>query len=660
MSKLNQTLELVMSWLVILALALAPVFFLPFTQNFYDSAKWVLLVGLALAVAGVWAMRLTFTGKLSLSLTPATASFALLAVAALLSLVVSSNNKIEAILAFFGAGTFGALTMIFLLAESAFTRRGRQILRQLIVAVAALAGLVAIWQYFGLSKTLLPGLPYLADSLWTPLGSSLTLTLFFLIVLPLAIEDLWQALNQSKLLALAGAFLVSALIIAGLSLTLSLLVPIWSRIFLPLPAAWAITLEVLKNPRAAFLGVGAENFTSAFTQGRPLYLNTSPVWNVLFATSSSSLLHLTTIWGLIGAVCTGFFLVHLWRTGKLSEVVSGKRPLNSLSLSLGIAVAAIIFAPPSLTLILTVAALLLVAGNESDKHFFSWQIGSNFDWLRWSLGLAILATVAGAGYGLGRAYTAELVFFRSLIAAQAGDGQKTYNYHGRAISLNPQIAHYHISYSQISLAVANAIARNSPATESAQISETSRQTIANLIQQAIREAKLAINLAPSRASAWENLANIYQVLIPTAQGASGWTIASFQRAIQLDPTNPVLRLNLGGVYVGQNNYDAARDQFLAAASLKPDYTNAYYNLANSFKLKGDSEQAIAALEKTLTLVTVGTSDYTRVQNELEALKQSLPPASATPSAETTLTKPSPGEPLVVPPLSLPEESGPQP
>ena len=66
---------------------------------------------------------------------------------------------------------------------------------------------------------------------------------------------------------------------------------------------------------------------------------------------------------------------------------------------------------------------------------------------------------------------------------------------------------------------------------------------------------------------------------------------------------------------------------------------------------------IAALEKALTLVSPDTSDYAKATNELNDLKNAPAPKEE-PKQPETLTQPPTGEPIVVPPLTLPESSGP--
>ena len=106
-----------------------------------------------------------------------------------------------------------------------------------------------------------------------------------------------------------------------------------------------------------------------------------------------------------------------------------------------------------------------------------------------------------------------------------------------------------------------------------------KREITKLIQQAIREAKVATVLNPTSAAYWENLAQLYRNLINFAEGSDQWAIAAYQQAITNDPINPRLRVNLGGLFYALGNYEAAIRRFENAVNLKPDYTNGYYNLA---------------------------------------------------------------------------------
>ncbi len=216
----------------------------------------------------------------------------------------------------------------------------------------------------------------------------------------------------------------------------------------------------------------------------------------------------------------------------------------------------------------------------------------------------------------------SMLFYSSLLSAQSNNGTQTYNQQMSAITLNPTIGRFHIIYSQTNLALALSLvaAINKPENTSSDDQKTKdRQLVAQLISQSIREAKLATSLNTNNVLAWENLARIYNQLIGTAQGADTWTVTSYKKAIELDPKNPILRLELGSIAMKQKAHDEAISQFKHAIELKKNYANAYYNLANAYKVNGSIMDAIEALKQTQQYTMNGSMDYEKVTKEIEAL-----------------------------------------
>jgi tetratricopeptide (TPR) repeat protein len=239
---------------------------------------------------------------------------------------------------------------------------------------------------------------------------------------------------------------------------------------------------------------------------------------------------------------------------------------------------------------------------------------------------------------LGRNLSAEVHFRKSLIAAANNQASDTYRLQVRAIAKNPYRADLHQIHSQTDLVIANAIASNK------NLSDQDRQTITQLVQEAITEARNGVILAPLDITAWENLNSTYRQLINFAQGADTWAIATSQQALRLDPNNPQLYLNLGGLYYSLGRIDDAINLFQASVSLKPDFANGFYNLSAAFKEKKDYQKAYEAMNQVIRIVPIDSADYQKVQKELEDLKQKLPkptPTGKIPSGESTLKLPEP-------------------
>jgi tetratricopeptide (TPR) repeat protein len=195
-----------------------------------------------------------------------------------------------------------------------------------------------------------------------------------------------------------------------------------------------------------------------------------------------------------------------------------------------------------------------------------------------------------------------------------------YNLQLAALQEFPYRSDYYRIFSQINLALANSIVSGIPQGQTP--SEGNRQTISSLLQQAVNNARAAVALAPTTSINWQNLSQIYRSLIGVGQGAEEFTILTLNQAIALDPANPLLRIELGGVYYQLQQYDAAQQQFLAAINLKPDLANAYFNLANAQEANREFPQALASYEATLRLVT-NAEDKKQLEEKITTLRKTV-------------------------------------
>lgn len=636
-------------WLLAIVFGVFPIFFLPTTQDFYDTNKWLLLIGASLIVLLLWVVRVIRMREATLSHSSLFVAVCALLIASAASTIGSQGSRLEAVVSPSGVLFYASLVILIGLGASFFDRESRAMLRFGITLGASAAGLIAAYQAFGIGRYLTSAFPALSDPLWTPVGSSTGLLVLLLIVAPHIVSDVVRHYRKNADTKLIGSGILLLLVATGVFVTLYRLIPQLSQIILPIKWAWAITLEAFKDPRAALFGIGTQNYLSAFTGGRPVAFNTTPLWNVRFTTGSTYFLHLITTLGLFGILSSILFLRSLWN----------KNDTASQRVSVLIAILALLLVPPSLAAIVAIVGLRIAHMEEPRSVTIRL---SHIPWAPAVIATVSVSIVLAATLFIGRAYAAELAFYQSLLAAQRNNGTETYNLQRRTLELNPDVTRYHVAYSQTNLAIANALAISlaAEATQSAQptdIINNNRQLIATLVQQAIREGKAAVNLSPTSVLAWENLARIYQSLTPIAQGADAWAVASYQQAIALDPTNPVLRLDLGGMYIRQENYDSAIQQFIIATQLKLDLANAHYNLANAYRLTGNYDKAAAELEATRVLIDQGSEDHAKVIQELEDLDKRKT-AEPLPSGET-LTTPQEPSPIIEPRLTLPESAQPE-
>jgi len=603
-----------------------PFFFLPITAEFYDFNKQALVIFLALASLLILTASFVAERQVTLTFSPFGLPILALLASLILSTIFKSPNRADALLDPGQTGTYLGLAVIFFCAIN-FIRSKKQldIFSAALTVSAALLGLVTIFS-------------------WFPIGPPLpTLTLFLAFLPFLALQLMREKTLRFKSILLAVSFAL-VLVASGL------LIYRWDRpVFLPHRFSWAIALESLKI--SPFLGTGPGSYLADFTQFRPVTYNLTPDWSTRFTTASNFYFQVSSTLGLLGLTA------YLWLIYRVALAL--KKSSNLHFIPILVIFATQLFLPAYfiqtaflfLFLILAVAALKLAGSSliqESTIDIVAASSKSSF----LPIICLILATaiVLPAGYFFARSYLAEVLFQKALTAAAANDGKTTYDTLIKAVAANPYRDSYRVIYSQTNLLLANSLASNKDLTDA------DRSTITQLVQQAIREAKNAAALNPTKVTNLENLAGVYRNLLNFAQGADAWTIASYRQAIALDPVNPNLRIALGGVYFAQKNWDEAIRFFQSAVDLKPDLANAHYNLAAGYREKGETPKAVAAMQTVLTLVDKSSADYTKAAQELASLNA----APATPAA-SQLTRPEPlPTPKVNPPLQLDESPSPQP
>lgn len=593
-------------------LGIVPVIFIPLTEDYYELSKLIFLCISAFVLLALLGVRMFRKKELRLSFPPVAVGLIAILFTMLISLTFASTNKIEALL-----HPIGPLMILSLFILVVFTpqisEKRRNLIQMILLVALGVLHLISIYQFIGIATYMFPSISFLTDKLWSPTGGPIPHLTYTIIMLPVLVATLIRSLKSKHESMIAFSAILSFITLIGTGLYLYTLIPKLPTLMMSPLSGWAVTMETLKTAKGALVGLGSENFVTAFTLGRTLSMNLSPLWNIRFPVSANFLFHAITVNGLLGGLATLVFLASIvW-----------KRKVAAGTISLWLGVIVLLATPPTIsTITLVVALALLTHQHETYKTL---RIPVKVAWINMAVSVLFCLIALGSLYLVARVYGAEIAYYQSLRSIAKNDGTATYNKQIIAITRNPYVSRFHISYSQTCLALASSLAKeitdslNNPDAPTGETLDKNRDLSTQLIQQSIREAKLAVTLNTSSVLAWENLARIYMNLSNIAQGADEWSITSYLKAIQLDPTNPLLRVEIAGVYVGQANYDQAVIELNNAIALKNDYANAYYNLGNVYKLKGDTVLAGKELEKTLKLVKPGTSDYEQAKNLLDSL-----------------------------------------
>lgn len=673
---LSTALQRLGFWILLVTVFVLPWFFLPITSDFYEFNKNILLILSSLSLLLIWAITSVLDRQVRIVRSPL--GLPLLAIVAtwIAGAVLRSPNRVEAFLMPGQTGTWIALAAFFFAAVN-FVRTKKDVDWLIISLVGSLSllGLITLFWSSGAILALIPTLTgYLNSPVWNPSGSLLSAGIAFATGLPLIGFLVFKHRKQASSGVLALALLL--LIIATSTIIYRLMFPAAlgsSAVFLPFNSGWGIALEALKS--SPLLGTGPATFLSDFTRFRPISFNLTSSWNMRFVASSNYYLQLLATGGILGLAAYLFLVMRTYRL-----VLKGNRLANSsqasyshaMAMASGLSALACfglqLLLPINLVLLfLTVVYLIILIGalklagtttvHEASVDIVAAGAGNNSPLLPWVLLVLVLATCGVVGYLGGRAYLAEVMYQKALVSATKNDGRSTYNQLVSAISYNPFIDTYRVTYSRTNLLLASSVATNP------NLKDADRTVISQLVQQGIREAKNAVGLNGLKVSNVENLATVYRNLLNFAEGADAWTVASYRQAIALDPVNPNLRIALGGVLYSQKNYDDAIRFFQQAADLKPDLANAHYNLAAAYRERGDLQKAIAAMQNVVQLVNNNSDDYQKANAELQELQKKAGPAATTPATPTTtsseLQTPEPlPSPVINPPLELDQSLSP--
>lgn len=642
------------------ALLLTPLFFLPITQEYFVTNKVFFVAFSFLLLLTISTIEFAITREINWEQKSTDMPVLLFLLSIILSTLFASPNKVQAVL----NPVFGFLAIGGIMGISYYLSRTRKndfayLFLPLSISGVILSLVSLIFVFNPFSKISLPSfLQFLTLRTFTPIGTLTDLLFFLGFIFLFASAYLFEKrgeLRDSKGYmkgALIAAPIVSAIgIVVALGLILVTTQWLKDLVLPPWRISWYTAVEVLKTPLSLLFGAGVDNYASLFTRAKDPAYNLATTWSIsTYNVARSGVLQIVSELGLFGLVAFLLLSIALLRSAFSQHGTLALRVLTIYVLTI-----LIVFPASYIVLFLFFLTIGITSAYEKSKVSL---IDLSFA-LPYVIATTIVSAVVviGSIYFLGRAYAAEYMYKRSL-SGLGVTGMNPYEDLRSAIRLNPRMEKYHIDFSRLNLLIANNIARK----DKDKITEQDRQTIAQAIQAAIAEAKNVVALNPQRSTNWENLALIYRNIINVAQGADQWTIAAYQRAIVTDPQNPSYRLNLGGTLYTLGNYDEALKMFEQAVALKPDWPNAYYNLAWAAYQKEDFQRAALSMQNVLQLMgdKKDTEEYKKAVKDLENFKKKLTDADKTnqkkQETNTQLRLPQDNTASLSPKLKLPESA----
>lgn len=454
----------------------------------------------------------------------------------------------------------------------------------------------------------------------------LTFFILFLNVLFVNFKTAWAGLIISILVLFVFGFgkknfssLFPLVLMLGLIISLFFyLFPLTPQVFPPLPPEISLSfiseMEIIKgafssNLKNLILGTGPSTFILDYSQYRSPLLNQTLFWGTRFLRGHSMFFDWILTKGILGGLTLLFlyFLVVYYFFFKNLK----KENIFDIKLAIGASVISLIFVslfyPFNFTLwflFWLLIGIFIFFFSQRETHFKidTPKKGMVLNFLFISSLIFCLFLIF---YNI-RWYLAEINYLRGMESTDLGKG---ISYLVKAAQLNPLMDNYWRDLSQLYLAQANLVAQDQT------ISLEEKRNRINLMVGLGGEAiNRATNLAPMNVANWNVRGFFYQNLIGI-EGAENQALASYRRAIQLEPSSPFSYGEMGRVYIllaqnyGQKgdedkkaeNLNLAIEVLNKSLQLKPDYPVANYLLAVALDQQGKLDEAIQKLEMTKNL-----------------------------------------------------------
>lgn len=420
------------------------------------------------------------------------------------------------------------------------------------------------------------------------------------------------------------------------------------EIQLPFDISWKVSASAFRD--APFVGTGPSTYLFNFTSYKPLEFNNLPFWNFSFESAHNEFLQTLGTLGILGLLSLFVFSAvvlsnsrkNLTLNNESAHHVEGQEAQENTgvllpALAISGITSVVLLAIHATTLVSIVVTLFILAALMMSQKSIRSRVmmlsmglkASTSDNRQFDLFPVIIFIVflVGAVPALVNLYNvvAADYYHRQALTQASKNGTETYRNLQKAETLNPYVDLYRVDMAQTNFALANALAAQKGPTKDnpkGSLTDEDRRTIQTLLSQAINESRASVALSPRSARNWEVLASIYRNISGVAQNALVYSLDSYGRAIQRDPLNPALRINVGGIYYTIKNYDLAVRFFSDAANLKPDYANAYFNLAIALRDKGDVANAKAVADQTVKILSKNpnTPDYKVAKKLADDLK----------------------------------------
>ncbi|MDO8424338.1 MAG: tetratricopeptide repeat protein [bacterium] len=398
----------------------------------------------------------------------------------------------------------------------------------------------------------------------------------------------------------------------------------------------SIIKEVFQDKTNIFFGSGPGTFSLDYAKFHSPDLNQTAFWGTRFGSGSSEILDFIATKGIMGllaflALAALTVISAVKKLGKSQEDSFAWMMNLGYLASLAALLVAFFIYPANFVLwslfwILAAGAGVAI-GKEAKKISLAppsmWAVASSF------LFLIILIFGLGLLFISAQKYLAEVRYLEGAKLASEGKTDQAISKVLAATNLNHSVDLYWRDLAQLYLSQAQQSAEN-----------PDQQSVA--VSNAVTASRQAVQLSPENIANWNVQGFVYRNLIGVP-GAESFAVASYEKAIELEPASPFSWTELGRIYIlnsanlkdeqKQEALNAGLEKLGKALQLKPDYAPAHYLVAIAYDQQGRAEEAITKLEETrlvapndvglafqLGVIYWQRGDTVKAQGEFEKIK----------------------------------------
>ncbi len=368
-------------------------------------------------------------------------------------------------------------------------------------------------------------------------------------------------------------------------------------------SSWRVAEQVFRE--RPILGVGPNEFGYAWDRFKDPAVNTTVYWRLQFATASSFVTTLLTTTGILGFLAFLVFIGSLlWSglllLGKLQPDNPEHQYVSALFFGLLFLISSWFFYP--LTVITSVFAFLLLglfaaelnAAGIVPHRVFIIQGDSTKGFFIALITVFLMVVCVVGLYIRSRKQVAAIEYGRGVEAFLARNAvNEAENFFRRAVVLDNTRYEYYDAITQTSSIKLQRVLENA----ANQPAEELRESFQIALSSAIASAQTATEVNPGNAMGWRLLGQVYEMVVPLVGGSAEAAVNAYAEAITRAPTDPLLRNDIARIYMIQGDYVKAREALEEAIRLKADYAAAHFRLAQIAIIKGNVDDAINSTER---------------------------------------------------------------